>query len=1101
MKRFVTIVSIACLLAIQNTGAQDPGNPKGFLMGYYKTIKGDNFTYHSPQPDVTVSMLIRSIEKALYIEWETEPVPAGYKQKSASFIMMAAIDVNSENPHSWDIYLDNSKEFTIKSPADDSKKKYTWKSNNGFTLEFNASLTDMHGDQHGYMILTVPEGRFESEKPLRIKVEGESANSPTWFMVFKYSMKPELKLIEEQAITREGNNRFQQVRIEYVYMGDPAKAVVTTGNIKTNTTLEFGYNTIRAKLPVVTEQGSYPVSVALAGSRQLLAGNNFTLVPVVPRTIHLLHHSHVDIGYTHVQEEVKEIQWENLEDAIKLARESQSMPPEARFRWNSEVIWPIESYLREKDPGKVKVMKDAIARGWIELDAFYANELTELCTSEELIRLTADARRIASECGIKPLSAMITDIPGWSWGIVPVLAQSGVRYLSLGTNIGHRIGGTIAEWGDRPFYWVSPSGEERILCWIHEKAYSLFHTGLKYSELKYRLDEGKIFGYINELYENNYPYEIIPLRYNIGSDNGPADPTLSNAVREWNEKYVTPVVKIMTVSESFSEFEEKHGEEIPSVSGAFTGYWEDGAASSALETSMNRKAASNINRAGALMVMNGNKGFNEKKLDEVWRNVLLYDEHTWGSWNSISEPENPFTLSQWATKRNFAVEGLKGSIELLNDASSVNINVQPGVTNRVEIVNPHSWTITDMVEIPRSMNIAGSKVTDSRGNVIPSQMLRDGKLVFIADEIPAFGSKIYSLEDGITASADFEKASDVIENDELVLKIDKSTGSIGSLIVRDRNADLVDRSATPGLNSYYYIAGRSPSQKNTAVLKDFEVTDNGPVTAILKVTSEARGVKSVVSHYQLFKGQKKLVVTTIPDKENIFTPEGLHIGFPFNIPRGVMHIDLAFGIYRPEADQVKAANRNYFTPERWVDISNQDYGVTWVTADAPLIEIGDITTDATAYGWISDIKPSSTFYSYVMNNYWETNYKAGQEGPVSFRYAIYPHGMFIAHNAEKIAAQESEPLLVIPADETRSEMNPLLTIHRSEIIVTAMVPQPDGYLVRLFNAGGSPASLDITWRDKASETYFSDFDGNKTENFRNGTILPAWSIRTIKVRR
>ena len=148
----------------------------------------------------------------------------------------------------------------------------------------------------------------------------------------------------------------------------------------------------------VSEKTSFPVSVITAKGRQVLATGNFNLEPVVKRTIHLLHHSHVDIGYTHVQDEVKEIQWKNLEDAARLAAESQSMPPEARFKWNSEVVWPIESYLREKEPEKVKAMKDAIARGWIELDAFYANELTELCTSEELIRLTADARRIASEC-------------------------------------------------------------------------------------------------------------------------------------------------------------------------------------------------------------------------------------------------------------------------------------------------------------------------------------------------------------------------------------------------------------------------------------------------------------------------------------------------------------------------------------------------------------------------------------------------------------------------------------------------------------------------------------------------------------------------------
>ena len=1101
MKTFIIFAAIVCAVATGKAGAQDPGNPGGYFMGYLNTIKGDDFTYHSPQPNVSTSMLVRSIERSLYIEWETEPLPTGFNQKEARFIMMAAIDVNRENPHSWDIYINGVNEFTIKSPYDDSNKKYSWKSSNGYSLEFNATLTDQHGDQHGYLILSVPERKYERGKSLRIRVEGESANSPTWFMVFKYSMKPELKLVEEQAITRESGKQYQQVRIEYIFMGDSVNVTVASGDIKTNTTLDFGYNTIRVKLPVVTAPESFQVTISLSRGKQVLAKNNFILFPVVPRTIHLLHHSHVDIGYTHVQDEVKEIQWQNLESAIKLAGESQSMPAEARFRWNSEVMWPVESYLREKEPEKAIKLMDAISNGWIELDAFYANELTELCTSEELIKLTSDARRIASECGITPLSAMITDIPGWSWGIVPVLAQSGVKYLSLGTNTGHRIGGTIAEWGDRPFYWVSPSGEERILCWIHEKAYSLFHTGLKYSELKYRLDEGKIFGYINELYENNYPYEIIPLRYNIGSDNGPTDPTLSQAVKDWNEKYITPVVKIMTVSESFAEFEEKHGDQIPSVSGAFTGYWEDGAASSALETGLNRKAASNINCAGALMVINENKGYDGSKINEAWRNVLLFDEHTWGSWNSISEPENPFTLSQWETKRTFALDALKESNELLLDASHLKTPDLSSCIKRIEIVNPHSWTVSDMVSLPASWNIAGTRVTDMKGTVIPSQKLSTGQLVFVAENVPALGSKIYILSEEAHAATLFDRSSAVIGNEDFELTVDKTTGAIASFIFREKNIDLVDRSAIPGLNAYYYVAGRSPLEKISATLSKLEITDDGPVTKIIKVTSTASGVKSLTSQYQLINGLGKLVIYTVPDKEKVYSPEGLHLGFPFKVPEGVMHIDLAYGIYRPDADQLKAANKNYFTPEKWLDISNQDYGLTWITNDAPLIEIGDISTDATAYGWISNLKPSTTFYSYIMNNYWETNYKASQEGPVSFRYTVYPHGMFLAHEAEKNAAIENEPLLVIPVDETVKEKSSLLTIKGNKIIVTSLIPNPDGYLVRLFNAGGSPEVLDISLRDKPTEIYFSDFDGNKTEAFRNGIILPAWSIRTIRVRR
>jgi alpha-mannosidase len=1099
MKR-VVLLMVLILIGIYYVYPQNPGNPKGYLKGYMKTIKGDDFNYHSPQPNVSVSLLVRSMEKNLFVEWETEPVPADFKPKEARFIFLSAIDVNPQNPSSWELYINDKKEFTINTPADGNKKQYNWTGPDGYTLDFNVTLSDQFGDQHGYMTLIAPDGKFERGKPLKLKVVGESANSQTWFMIFKYAMEPDLKLVEEQAVRREGNSEFQQVRIEYVYMGDPESAVISTGEIQTPAKLNFGYNTIRAKLPVVKEPRNFPVTINLKSGKQVLAKKEFLLTPVIKRTIHLLHHSHVDIGYTHVQDEVKQIQWRNLESAIKLASESQGFPEEARFKWNSEVMWAVESYLREKEPEKTKVLRDAITKGWIEPDAFFANELTELCSSEELIQLTSDARRIASECGIELKSAMITDIPGWSWGIVPVLAQSGVKYLSLGTNIGHRIGGTIKEWGDRPFYWVSPSGEEKILCWIHEKAYSLFHTGLKYDELKYRLDEGKIFGYMNELYDKKYPYEIITLRYNIGSDNGPTDPTLSQAVKDWNEKYVTPKVKIMTVSESFSEFENRYGNQIPSVSGAFTGYWEDGAASSAYETSITRIAAARINTSGALMVINKNAGFDSDKIDEAWRNVLLFNEHTWGSWNSISEPENEFTLSQWAIKKSFALNAQKQSNDLIDKALRGRAGSGDPVFG-IEVINPHSWKISDIVTIPAGLNIKGPRVIDKNGRTIPSQKLNSGEIVFVAKDVPPFGAKIYSLEKEEGRIIVPEKNLNQIENTDFLLKVNPGTGAVESLIDKYRNVELVDKSIVPGLNSFYYVSGRSPENKTSVTGAKIEITEAGPVTSIIKTSSSPKGTRSVTNYYQLINGVNKINLISIIDKEKIYTPEGIHLGFPFNVPSGVMHLDLAYGIYRPEADQVKAACKNYFTPEKWVDISNQNYGVTWVTNDAPLIEIGDITVDATAYGWIGTLKSSQTLYSYVMNNYWETNYKAEQNGVTSFRYTIQPHGMFIAGNAEKIAGQESEPLIVSILKENKGETESLFSLKNDCIIVTSLIPQRDGFLIRLFNAGGTPEELEVIWKEKPVEVFFSDFDGKKTADYYPGVKIPAWGLRTLKVRR
>jgi hypothetical protein len=65
--------------------------------------------------------------------------------------------------------------------------------------------------------------------------------------------------------------------------------------------------------------------------------------------IFLIHHTHVDIGYTHTQDEVMEKQWRNLEKAMDLIDSTADMPEGARFKWNPETTWAIETWLEQAD--------------------------------------------------------------------------------------------------------------------------------------------------------------------------------------------------------------------------------------------------------------------------------------------------------------------------------------------------------------------------------------------------------------------------------------------------------------------------------------------------------------------------------------------------------------------------------------------------------------------------------------------------------------------------------------------------------------------------------------------------------------------------------
>ncbi len=632
--------------------------------------------------------------------------------------------------------------FTISSPADTLNKTLTWPGPEGSSLVFKVKEVDKYGDFMGYLYCNLPASMLEAGKTCEFKVGWESAGSRTWFMVFKYETVDKVSLHAEQAVMRGEKGNSQVLRAEIVRYAEPVEAKINIAGKKMSRTLAFGHNMIYLPVPQINQETG--IDVVIKAGKTVMADESFQVQPVAPRTIYLLHHSHNDIGYTHVQPEVEKMQWDNIDKALEMADLTKNYPEGAKMKFCTEVMWAVESWYDSASPEKQQAFREAVKSGSIELNGLFANELVSLCGPEELDRLLEAGRRISRECGTELTSAMITDIPGWSWALVPALANSGVKYLSLGTNRGHRIGDIIDAWGDKPFYWVSPSGEEKVLCWIHGEGYSLFHTGLAYSAIKKKLQEDLVFNYLNKLTEGNYPYPEVMLRYNIGSDNGPVDETLPQAVKEWNEKYVTPKIIISTVEEAFSVFEQKHGKDLPQVSGDLTCYWEDGAYSTARETIMNRRNASRLTQAQALWAMFNPAAYPEKKIRNAWRNVLLFDEHTWGSWNSISEPDAPFTLQQWEIKKSFALEAEKQSKKLFFDALVSKVLGGPAA-DAVEVINTCGWTRSGLVTVSGGAPGVEVKIADGAGNPIPTQVLSDGNVAFIARDIPAFGSKIYKI--------------------------------------------------------------------------------------------------------------------------------------------------------------------------------------------------------------------------------------------------------------------------------------------------------------------------------------------------------------------
>jgi alpha-mannosidase len=157
-------------------------------------------------------------------------------------------------------------------------------------------------------------------------------------------------------------------------------------------------------------------------------------------------------------------------------------------------------------------------------------------------------------------------------------------------------------------------------------------------------------------------------------------------------------------------------------------------------------------------------------------------------------------------------------------------------------------------------------------------------------------------------------------------------------------------------------------------------------------------------------------VSLMIDKKAIRNKESIHIAFPFLINNPTVRIGIDDSLITPEKGQVPGADKDFFSVQRWIDVSGEQDGVTISSPQGALFEIGNmIDEQRTNNGyktWKNESKSSATIFLYAMNNYWHTNYKADQAGTVTFDFILQFHKAFDIKNAQRVGMETTQPLLV-----------------------------------------------------------------------------------------
>lgn len=893
--------------------------------------------------------------------------------------------------------------------------------------------------------------------------------------------------------------------VEHHYV-EPVEVNVQLGSAKLpNAKLKSGSNAFEFELPHVTNATPLVLEVQLEGKTFLRT--NVVQQPVRPLTVYVLPHSHTDIGYTEIQTAIEDKQVKNLVDGLAAARRTASYPEGSRFVWNVEVGWAADLYLQRMDQQQRDDFFEAVKSGQVVLNGMYLNELTGLCRPEELVQLFRFATLISEKTGVPVDSAMISDVPGYTWGTVSTMAHAGIKYLSVAPNYFDRIGTILKEWENKPFYWLGPDGKSKVLVWIPFWGYAMSHV---YHEMTPKL----VGDFYEGLEKRGYPFDIAYVRWAGHGDNAIPDPVICEFIRDWNAKYVWPKFAISGTGQAFRALEERYGDQLPTVRGDWTPYWEDGAGSSALETAQNRQSSDRVTQAATLFAMRG-LDYPVAQFEEAWRNVLLYSEHTWGAWCSVSEPERKETREQWAIKKSYADQADEQSRKLLSAALDIGAPHDEKPAG-LEVINTLSWARSELAVVSEELSMAGDRVLDEDSKPMLSQRLQSGELVFVAEEVPPFGCKRYSISSGQPQSAAPGVVANgpTLDNGRVRVRLDETTGGIVELSAQGIEGNLVDTAGGETLNDYRYLIGDNVKdlQRNGPV--KITTREAGPLVASLIIESSAPGCRRLLREVRLVAGQDHVEIVNLVDKErlqatNYFAKNGkesVNFAFPFNVPEGELLIDLPIGAMRPEVDQMPSACKNWVTVGRWIDVANEDYGVTWVTLDAPLVEVGEVSatllnSQTNPEVWRKRIDKTQRFYSWAMNNHWGTNYRAYQDGPTIFRFVVRPHrGGTSPAESTRFATGLSHPLTVTRVGKSGSSKQ-LLKLSSDDVIVTALKPADQGnaWIVRLYGASGKDKTVKLTWGDRnPSAVTLTDTSERPGEKIDNQLSVPGYGLVSLR---
>ncbi len=849
-----------------------------------------------------------------------------------------------------------------------------------------------------------------------------------------------------------------------------------------------GKFTFQFEVPVISRTG--PANIQLNSSTEQIKYENVVLKKTREWYVYLVQHVHTDIGFTRPQTEILPEHLRFIDTALDYCDLTDNYPDDAKFRWTCEVSWPVREYLKRRPDEQIQRLKKRVKEGRIEIAGMFLN-MSEIATEDALTASLQPIRELRNN-EFPVQTAMQNDVNGIAWGLVDYFSSIGVKYVSMGINKTRSVLPF-----DRPtaFWWESPSGK-RVLAFRGEH----YHLSNRWKLHEANLDyfEPRFFEYLNSLDEINYPFERIAIQYSgYHTDNSPPSTKACDLVKVFNDKYVWPKLRIATAEEFLSYIENNHADELETYRVAWPDWWTDGFGSAARETAESRRIHTALNIDEGMFSLAKLLGANiptqtMERVSTVQDALLFYDEHTFGAAESISDPMSENSMVQWGEKSSYVWEAVKKEGLLREEAFGyLQLFLPRSNVPTLAVFNTLNWQRSGLVEVfideeilPRGSDFRIIDVTT--GDEILSQAIKsrtEGTYWALwAKDIPSFGYKTFRIETNEKkrnphSKSDLKKAE--LENKYYKLKIDPNTGAITSLLDKELEAELVDQNSKWDLGQFIYekLNTRRDFNKNAferISLENVKVVDitDGLIWKSLHISADSEGADEqdgMKIEIRLYEVEKKIELLFQMRKKRIYDSEACYVAFPFNLPDGKIVYEAQGGFVTPGETQLPGSSADWQTIQKFVAIRNTNEQLIFASSQVPLVQFSDINLGKWQYQ--TEIEKPHV-YSWVMNNYWFTNFRASQEGEFKWSYQITSIKGNSNIDAVHFANNSNTPLIprVLMPGKGGNSLNKFSAIKFNENNIVLISARPsyydDSIILHLREVEGKSVTLNLNGKIK-----------------------------------